>query len=56
MGRKGGVKEKFSICRFRLKKVKKVDKLRRFNARTLLLQIRSPRREERDAAHSAPRG
>ena len=28
MGRKGGVKEKFSICRFRLKKVKKVSKLR----------------------------
>ena len=33
--------------------MKKVGKLRRFNARTLLLQIRSPRREERDAAHSA---
>ena len=28
MGGKGGVKEKFSFCRFRLKKVKKVDKLR----------------------------
>ena len=28
MGRKGGVKEKFSFCRFRLKKVKKVGFLR----------------------------
>ena len=28
MGKKGGEKEKFSICRFRLKKVKKVGKLR----------------------------
>ena len=28
MGEKGGVKEKFSFCRFRLKKVKKVSFLR----------------------------
>ena len=28
MGGKGGVKEKFSFCRFRLKKVKKVSFLR----------------------------
>ena len=66
MGGKVGVKEKFSFCRFRLKKVKKVGKLR-MDGYAAGLPEYFPQgrescksahlgREERDATHSAPRG
>ena len=55
MGGKGGVKEKFSICRFRLKKVKKVGNLRNGDKKICDAGARHRPNQESGCAAALPR-
>ena len=56
MGERGEMEEKFSICRFRLKKVKKVDKLRSGNKKICDAGARHMPNQESGYAAGLPGG